>query len=79
MFSISFLPKNILQETKKKQCSSWFKGVAWHQRNQKWHAEVGINTGRKHLGSFESEIDAARAYNETATGLLGAFAKLNLL
>ena len=32
-----------------------------------------------HIGLFVSEIDAARAYNENAIELYGAFANLNIL
>ena len=60
-----------------KPCSSCFKGVSWHKHDRKWHAYIRTNTGRKHIGCFSSEIDAARAYNENALLLFGEFANLN--
>ena len=57
--------------------SSKYKGVYWSKQRNKWKARIYINKKQKWLGYFESEIDAAKAYNEAALKYLGAFAKLN--
>ena len=57
--------------------SSGFKGVVLHRRRQKWQARIQINGERKYLGSFDSEIGAAEAYNDAATGLHGEFVEIN--
>ena len=55
--------------------TSKYKGV-YHHRN-KWHSEV-IHKGKHyHLGWYESEIDAAKAYDTKALELFGEFAYTN--
>ena len=64
----------------KRVCSSKFKGVCWHKNNKKWVAHITSSEGaRVHLGSFEDELLAARAYNDAARKMYGEFAKLNLI
>jgi hypothetical protein len=53
--------------------SSRFKGVHRRQDGRKWVAQCH----HIHLGSFESEVDAARAYNKEARSYWGKFALLN--
>ena len=60
-------------------CSSSLKGVSWYKRDKKWSASITINGKKKHLGLFDSEIEAAKAYNETAVKLFGEFANTNKL
>ena len=57
--------------------SSKYKGVCWFKGTGKWHAQIGLNGKRRHLGFFVSEIAAARAYNEAAVLHHGEFAVLN--
>ena len=58
--------------------SSQFKGVSWDKSREKWMSYIYIDYKRKHLGRFDSEIDAALAYNKTAIELFGEFACLNV-
>ena len=44
--------------------SSRFKGVCWSRRYNVWHSYVVYDNLRYHLGTFDNEVDAARAYNE---------------
>lgn len=55
--------------------SSPYKGVS--QRGKKWRAQITLDKKVMHIGSFSTELEAARAYNEAATRLHGEFAKLN--
>ncbi|CAM9848106.1 unnamed protein product, partial [Hapterophycus canaliculatus] len=55
-----------------------FRGV-WGGAKGKWKARLVSKGQLRQLGTFESEIDAARAYNKAARSLHGSAAKLNLL
>lgn len=55
--------------------TSRYKGV--HLFEKKWLARIMINKKMNHLGSFENESDAARAYDRAAKELFGEFARLN--
>ena len=43
--------------------TSQFRGVSWNSSSSKWRAQVGKGSDVHHLGYFENEIDAARAYD----------------
>lgn len=57
--------------------SSNFKGVNWDKFYKKWEARIKIYGKRKRLGRFESEIDAAQAYDIAAIKHFGEFACTN--
>jgi len=57
---------------------SRFKGVCI-TRAGKWRAVIYIGRKQKYLGVFDSELQAAQAYNESALEFFGAGAKLNYL
>lgn len=57
--------------------SSQYKGVSYDKEHKKWEAGIHINGRRIHIGLFESEIEAARAYDRVARELFGEFAYLN--
>jgi hypothetical protein len=66
-----------------RQTSSKFKGVHSRKdrehRKDKWVARIAVNGKRLHLGYFNSETEAALAYNEAAVKYFGEFANLNKL
>lgn len=57
--------------------SSKFKGV--YKRDHFWKAQISVNGEKLYLGRFDSEEDAARAYNVAAVKHHGDFACLNPL
>ena len=64
----------------RRKTSSIYKGVHLHKATNKWSAEVRAKgVKRKYLGLFDSEVDAAIAYNNAAKIHHGEFARLNLI
>lgn len=59
--------------------SSRFTGVCWDTGKGIWKAQINANGRFQHLGYFEDEKDAARAYNTAARQAYGEFARLNVL
>ena len=71
--------ENNMNRKSYERSSSKYKGVFLVKSNKKWRASIGINGKRKTLGTFELEIDAAKAYNKSALIYFGEFARLNIL
>lgn len=59
--------------------TSRFKGVRFHKRNKNWNAYVTVNGKSMHVGVFDSEEDAARAYDKAAKKYHGEFAWCNFV
>lgn len=57
--------------------TSKYKGVFYDKRRKKFRAVLSIDGKRKHLGYFDNELDAARAYDAAAKLHRGEFAALN--
>jgi hypothetical protein len=57
--------------------SSKYKGVSLNNRSGKWTAHINHGGKRINLGTFETEIEAANAYDTAAQAYRGQFAVLN--
>ncbi len=57
--------------------SSRYKGVGWAKDDKKWRSYIYPNYKFVSLGYFDSEIEAANAYDAKAKELFGEFARLN--
>ncbi len=61
----------------KTKTTSKFRGVRFIKKTGKWAANIRINGKKTWLGSFKTEIDAAKAYDAAAREYHGEFARLN--
>jgi len=68
-----------MHRRKQSGCSSQYIGVYWHKKNGKWIAYIVVNKKPIHLGCFDKENDAGRAYNVAALKYFGEFAELNVI
>jgi len=50
----------------RKITSSKYRGVGWHKKCNNWRAYIGIAGKHIHLGHYETELEAALAYDEKA-------------
>lgn len=58
---------------------SSYKGVTFHHGNNKWKAQIQKDKRNTHIGYYDSEDQAALAYNHYALRLFGEFAYLNVI
>ena len=63
--------------SRKRKSRSRFKGVCFIKQKRKFRACIWANRKRIHLGYFQNETDAAKAYDHAAKKLHGYFASLN--
>ncbi|MFC1634761.1 AP2 domain-containing protein [Planctomycetota bacterium] len=59
------------------RASSKYKGVHWHKGTKKWAAAIRFDNKTYHLGYFDNERAAAKAYDDAAKKLHGEYASLN--
>ena len=60
-----------------KYSTSKYKGVFWNKQKNKWQSRISKNGKEKHIGFFDDEILAAKAYDSFAIELFGEYAFLN--
>lgn len=69
--------QNSLNQLANKNTTSKYKGESWAKKHKKWYAHIKINQKSYHIGNFDNEIDAAKAYDIKAKELFGDFAYTN--
>lgn len=68
------------QRKQNRSTTSRYKGVAWHRQKygrEKWAAYLHRDGKKRHIGMFDREEDAARAYDAAAREAFDEFAKPN--
>jgi hypothetical protein len=69
--------QNMHNRRKRKNTSSKYIGVSFHKTYKAWVSQIVHEGKRRWIGKFESEIEAARAFDEAAEKYHGEFARLN--
>jgi hypothetical protein len=57
--------------------ASEYKGVSWRKDIKKWASYIRLNSNRLHLGFYNDEVEAAKAYDKAAKNYFGEFANTN--
>jgi len=57
--------------------TSQYKGVSWYSKYQNWVAQIQVDRKGIRLGYFQTELEAARAYDAAAREYFGEHAALN--
>ena len=69
--------ENSKNMSKRSHTSSHYLGVSWDSRRQKWRASITTKGRMRHIGYFDLETDAAKAYDEQAMIDHGDYVNLN--
>jgi hypothetical protein len=60
-----------------KPTTSRYKGVSWFDRDKNWRTQISVNGRNTHVGYFDTEVEAALAYNRKEIETFGGFARCN--
>lgn len=69
--------QNNINSSNRTGTSSPFRGVYWRKDERKWYARIKVHKKAIHLGSFDDQVLAAKAYDKNAILWFGEFAVLN--
>lgn len=69
--------QNAMNRTKISGTSSQYKGVSWYRAYSRWRVMIMVDRKAKHIGYYDDEIEAAKAYDSVAQELFGDYARLN--
>jgi hypothetical protein len=76
-FKASLDPK--LAGTQRKRGTSEYRGVSWCQKKKKWKVVIQHKLCRTYIGHYDTEEDAALAYNEASLRIKGKEGLLNVI
>lgn len=68
---------NLLNCRKRKDKTSKYRGVSFHKPSGKWRAQITHHGKVMYIGIYNTEEDAAKAWDEAAINLRGELAKNN--
>jgi AP2 domain len=65
--NLQVIPRSLNSSKGNHKGTSKYLGVSWNKQNSKWRANFNLHGKQKHIGLFDSETDAAQAYNKYVT------------
>ena len=71
--------ENQYNKARQSNGTSQYKGVWYDKAKDCWKASIRFKDKRHYIGQFETELDAALAYDEYAKRIQGEFTKPNLI
>jgi hypothetical protein len=69
--------QNNANKRKRLSATSRYLGVCWSPNQERWRARIYRDGTNRHLGYFDSEVDAALAYDTAAREMFGEYARPN--
>ena len=69
--------QNQQNKANESNCTSQYKGVHYDKSRNKWASKIAVDKKTIHIGRFDNEEDAGRAYDNKAAELFGEFAYFN--
>lgn len=69
--------ENSKNKHKRTESQSKYKGLCRPKNRNKWQVQVYVNGKKHHVGMFDDEIEAAKAYDAAARQYYGEFAATN--
>jgi AP2 domain len=71
--------QNACNKAKQEGGTSKYKGVSWETKSKKWFCKIQFQRKQIYIGRFNTQEEAALAYNEKAKEIHKEFAVLNIL
>jgi hypothetical protein len=69
--------KENVRNSSARGCTSAYKGVSLDASRDKWISSIQVDGKTKHLGRYDREEDAAKAYDDAQYSYYGEYARLN--
>ena len=76
---VATLTQNQANTGPRKKSTSKFKGVSLKKARRAWCAQIQKDLKKIHIGYYDTEEEAAEAYNRAAVKLFGEYAYLNTI